>query len=237
VKNVIGALQNRHPGCCDDVPASSHDDGVSRCFVLRIYGQLVAIITFDVAVDVTHLLPRTRHWPEATAVCQRHNAHVTISLIGPHTDSLKDIQIVTAVAGAVAVSHSEAVLAGIWDTTVLNSAQTWVRLAADAFKAYPGLPIDLWVSMHPFADKNSRIVGVVTQGLIRFVNRELELVGAEQTLRLVLEQTHSLATYLIQNGPVLEDGSTFGFSETDRVRVKLCVSNRFPRLHVISMSM
>ncbi len=67
-----------------------------------------------------------------------------------------------------------------------------------------------------------------------FVGRELELIGPRGRLKLLVERAHGLATYLIQNGPVLRDGSTFGVSETDQIAVRLCESERFKGLAVIS---
>ncbi len=143
-------------------------------------------------------------------------------------------RVVTAVAGVLMTNHPDPILAGLWAPVVLNNPATWKRLAPNAFAPYPNLPVGLWGSQHPFNDEKSGGIGVVTQGLARFVGRELELIAATIDLKALLDRAFGLTVYLIQNGPVLKDGSTFGVSETERIAVRLCQSERFTGLHVIS---
>jgi hypothetical protein len=80
-------------------------------------------------------------------------------------------------------------------------------------------------------------VGVVTQGLAPFVDRELEFTAPAPQLRALLDRAFGLSTYLIQNGPVLKDGSSFGVSETERISVRFVESKAFPGLPVIAGSL
>jgi hypothetical protein len=50
-------------------------------------------------------------------------------------------------------------------------------------------------------------------------------------------RAHGAVTYLVQNGPALKDGSTFGVSETERIAVRLRKSERFKGLAVIAGSL
>ncbi|MFT8560741.1 MAG: hypothetical protein ABF719_12995, partial [Acetobacter sp.] len=43
--------------------------------------------------------------------------------------------------------------------------------------------------------------------------------------------------HLLQNGPVLKEGSTFGVSESDRIEVHLQNSTRFDNLPVIAATL
>jgi hypothetical protein len=70
--------------------------------------------------------------------------------------------------------------------------------------------------------------------LSRFVERELELLCTNSDLRFFFDRAEGLAKYLIQNGAVITDGSTFGVSEAERFTVCLCESSRFRGLAVIS---
>ncbi|MEJ1975569.1 MAG: hypothetical protein WDN49_05250 [Acetobacteraceae bacterium] len=54
------------------------------------------------------------------------------------------------------------------------------------FKLHPNLPINLWVSMHPFNDERTGSPEVVTQGTQPFVGRELELAGPKVGLKPLL---------------------------------------------------
>ena len=180
---------------------------------------------------------RNLHWPTALDVCAHHRAHLIFSVMGEQSDGLRGIRVLTAIAGAFAALYPDQVLAGLWGSKVLNSREAWVKVSATSFAAYPNLPISLWVSQHPFSDETTGGLGVLTQGLARFVGRELEFVAPGSDLKLLLDRAFGMTAYLVQHGPVLKDGSTFGISETERVAVTLRVSSRFSGLPVIAATL
>jgi hypothetical protein len=233
---LIETLRTLYPADCGDAVAPGDGDQPARTALLGVGGQMVALLSVDASLPEgwRQIAERSIHWPDAVKVASTHQAHLIISVMGRDQDPLARARLITAVAGAFVAAYPERVLAGLWGTKVINSAETWARRSPDAFKPYPHLPTSLWVSQHPFRDKETGGAGILTQGLSRFVGRELELTAPASDLKLLLDRAFGLTTYLIQNGPVLKDGSTFGISETEQIAVRLVESARFGGLPVIS---
>lgn len=204
-------------------------------------GVIVAIMTIDQPIpgDFQGLgAPgRTPHWPQTAEVCASHRGHVILSLMGQPPDFLNGVRALTAVAGAVAALYPDLVVGGFFKGRVVNSGEVWAQQSAASFAPYPNLPVSLWVSQLPFKDEKTGGLGVVTTGLTLFVGRELELTASGRDLRTLLDRAFGLTTYLVQNGPVLKDGSTFGVSDTERIAVCLRISSRFEGLPVIEAAL
>jgi hypothetical protein len=90
--------------------------------------------------------------------------------------------------------------------------------------------------MHPFKDQATAAPALVTIGLAHFVGRELELINPAHDMDTLLQRAHGLATYLIQHGPVIQDGHTFGVSATERITAQHRLSQRLPGIPVIAGS-
>jgi hypothetical protein len=233
---LIETLRTLYPADCKDAVAAGDVDQPVRTTMLGVGGQIVALLSVDAPLPEgwRQIAGQSIHWPDAVAVCSTHQAHLIVSVMGGDQDPLARARLITAVAGAFAAAYPGRVLAGLWGANVMNSAETWVRRSADAFKPYPHFPTSLWVSQHLFRDKETGAAGLLTKGLSRFVGRELELIAPASDLKLLLDRAFGLTTYLIQNGPVLKDGNTFGVSETEQIAVRLVESARFDGLPVIS---
>jgi hypothetical protein len=157
--------------------------------------------------------------------------------MGEQSDFLRGVRVLTAIAGTIAVLYPDQVLAGFWGANILNAGKIWADLSVASFAIYPNLPISLWVTQLPFSDEKSGGLGVLTQGLSRFIGRELELTAPGRDLKRLLDRAFGLTTYLVQIGPILKDGSTFGISETERFAVSLQISARFAGLPVIAATL
>jgi hypothetical protein len=62
---------------------------------------------------------------------------------------------------------------------------------------------------------------LVTQGLEPFVGREIQHPPNGDGPAELYNRVLGLATYLIQNGPVIAEGDTIGASQAERIRVRL----------------
>jgi len=180
---------------------------------------------------------RNLFFPNAQEICATHRAHLTLGVMSEETDLKRRTRVLTAVAGTIAFLYPDQVLAGIWESKVLNSGKFWADSSADSFSPYPRFPVSLWISLHPFSDEQTGGIGALSQGLARFVGRELELLGHGLDVRVVLQRADGLVTYLVENGPVLKDESTFGISEKERISVAFRTSTRFGGLPVIAATL
>src|SRR5262249_37873935 len=65
-------------------------------------------------------------------------------------------------------------------------------------------------------------------GLSAFVGREIEYETDRADRSDIVFTVGGLATYLIEHGPVVRDGNTFGASETERLTARHVESRRHP---------
>lgn len=232
-------LRRRYPVLQSVVPLPAGDKARPNSTIIGVDGSIVAALAVNAPVPDgwRELAQRSIQWPGAVEICAQHHAHVVVAFMGQPKSLLAAARVITAVAGAIAALNPVTVVAGLWGARVLNSVEVWVSLSAGAFTPYPNLPTSLWVSQHLFQDEVTDGVGVLTQGLTRFVGRELELIAPKSDLRGLLDHAFCLTTYLLQNGPVLKEGSTFGVSESDRIEVHLQNSTRFDNLPVIAATL
>ncbi|MGQ0683360.1 DUF4261 domain-containing protein [Bradyrhizobium sp.] len=179
-------------------------------------------------------LRASAQWPEAASVFSKHGAHLVVTTVAEPSDRLKAARCLAALVGAliVAVPGCRGVL---WESLVAHSAQAWAEASQDAFAPYPTFPYPLWVSLHAFQDAGG--IGVITFGLSSFVGREIELEPRDTDAAVALQRVAGLAVYLMQHGPVLKDGETFGATAAERIRVRHVESKRvsgLPVLHAVA---
>ncbi|MDH2312135.1 DUF4261 domain-containing protein [Methylobacterium brachiatum] len=205
--------------------------------LLKCSGRLVAVMSIEAPLPIDeHLIARASIlWPGAGAAFRESTAHLIVTIMGQQEHLLPAARMTTAIVDGL-LSLAPDSLGVVWDAEVAQPPQFWAEMGKDAFAPYPRFPVPLWVGIHPFRDARTGGVGIVTQGLRKFVDRELELISAAGDLKLLMARTEMLAAYLIERGPVLTDGSTFGISEAERIPVRLCPSERFAGLPVISGS-
>jgi Domain of unknown function (DUF4261) len=229
------SLAARHQ---DQALAIAPDNGSSsNTIVLNLSGEVVTLTQVDRPLpDGWQPIARrsVTHWPEAQTVFARHRAHIAVGVIGESNDRLHVARVITGVVGALVVAYPSC--SGVlWDLTVANSAPIVAELSALAFAPVADLPSALWISMHPFHDPGSPLVGAVTMGLSKFVGREVEFEGPASQLKSVLMTARELVTYLLANGVNVRDGDTIGRSANERIPVRFKASDRFNGLPVIAV--
>ena len=234
---IVEALIARHQGLRVANHAGDDGRGVQPA-ILHVDGVMVVVM------HVAAPLPdgwqsvaqrSTMHWPEAEAVLGRHREHFRISPMGDEGSRLHAARVITAVIGALIVTH-EACSGVLWDLTVANSSRVAEEIARSSFAPFPDMPSSLWVSLHPSRDSDSRIV-VLTMGLQNFIGREIELDAPPAQLKSALITAHGLVAYLVQDGVNVRDGDTLGASQDERIPVRLRQSRRFQGLPVLAASL
>jgi hypothetical protein len=82
------------------------------------------------------------------------------------------------------------------------------------------LPVFTWVAFWPIRLDDGR-PGLVTHGLAHFDQNEMIIVGGtDAKLGTLFELAVDAAHYVLVNGPILEDGHTFGRTETEKLPVR-----------------
>ncbi len=200
--------------------------------IMTVAGIMIAILNMPTRLPDGWQIPTRRaeaHWREASAVCDRHCAHLTISAIGEQADRLKVAQVITAVVGAVAAIYPS-VSAVFWDSSVVNSGAVFAQRSRSAFAAFPNYPVMLWISFHPFKDADA--IGVMTMGLTPFVGREIEFETRKAEIVPLVNKVQGFIVYLLQRGKTINDGEMIGISKDEHITVQHFTSRRFGGLPV-----
>jgi len=233
--SVIAALHTRHAGVSSEVmTGSAGAKPAGSAVTLRCDGEVILVMTMPMPLPKQewHLpsLRASASWPEAPSVFAGHGAHLVVSTLTESADRLHSARRIAAVVGAL-ITVIPGCRAVLWESLVAHAPETWKAMSNDAFAPYPVFPYPLWVSLHPFQDGGK--VGVISFGLSSFVGRELELEPQTLAPEEAASKAAGLAVYLLQHGPALKDGDTFGATAAERIRVRHVQSKRVPGLAVL----
>ena len=156
-------------------------------------------------------------WPNGRDQAATHRSHVVVTNIG------SDDQ--TSVQSALAVSRLALVALKLFDgigvywgnASVCNSREVFEAFCEDISEEH--LPVPVWLRFQPVRASDDEI-GLYTLGMKQFGLMEIEVDRCRMNLQEVFEFVSNLAHYLIQSGPVIEDGNTVGGSEDERILVR-----------------
>jgi hypothetical protein len=154
-------------------------------------------------------------FPNAAAALREHREHLILTVSGPEKplEGLRTLTMATAAvlkvcpdAPGVFWTHAEHV---VGRDEFLKFTET---LRADIW------PILIWVSyrvgQHPTGGSSGYTCGLASLG-----HRELEARNTPEDGVELRKRLHSLAEYLVENGPVINDQDTIGESATEQIRV------------------
>jgi Domain of unknown function (DUF4261) len=191
---------------------------------ILISGEIaIAIFAFDMPQSTDDLEPAYKLnfiWPEARDVISTHDGHIMLAVMGDVSgfDEMTAASRLLAVATLALAKITDA-LAVYWDTSIaLMRNDSIAGLIARLKESLP--PLDLWVTYSPWVDPKTNEIGLFSFGLKGFVGYEIEMAPRKESLGEVLQRAIALTGYLLEKGPVLRDGNTIGYSETEKLRVK-----------------
>jgi Domain of unknown function (DUF4261) len=235
---LAAALRTRHPELATEIdsggPADARQSSAGAS-VLRFGDQLIAVMSMPTSIphDSGLWSRAATAWPEGKAVAARHRGHLIVSVVGQNQKLLPTARLMTAVIGAL-IAITPGCCAVVWNGKVARPADLWLHLSAQSYAPFPDYPFTLWIDVLPF--RSARGVGAVTMGLTAFVGREIEFETSSLPLAAIIEKVTGLAVYVIQHGPVLKDGDTFGGDAHERITVRHKNSDRFNGMPVFLCS-
>jgi hypothetical protein len=236
---IVASLRQRHPE--HDWAMPPERQGEHGCSALFMSGQIVGIMSIPTRGPDDgwrEVAKASSSWPEALKVCEQHQAIALIVATGQPGDLMTPARIATAVAGALVASHPGAALGGHWKNAyVLNKAEAWDRLAQHAFEPAPDIPASLWVSRFLIRQAPSGGSVVLTRGLDKFIDREVEVIGSSDQTAAMMKRAKSLTQYLLQHGMVVNDGDTVDLSETEHLLVRVGTARDMEDLPVVSVTL
>lgn len=156
------------------------------------------------------------HWPEATERLKAHLGHVIVAVLAPGMDRIEATLLLTRVVAAVAATTDSS---GVYwgEGPVVNAPDDFVEEAKRTSRER--LPLYLWLAFHLVRNPDGTFT-LCTSGMRAFGFMELELVASRSKPATLVDRAFNFAHYLLDHGPVLEDGHTIGLSAQERFRVR-----------------
>lgn len=199
--------------------------------LIRCGNELVAVMSMPAPIpDDPGLWSRASTiWPQAKAVAARHRGHLIVSVLGQNQQVLPTARLTTAVIGALIATMPQC-CGVVWNGKVARPADLWLDMSSRSFAPYPDYPVSLWIDILPFRSEAG--IGAVTMGLSAFSEREIQFETRKLPLPTLISKVDGLAVYLVEHGPVVKNGDTFGGSARERFTVRHKSSDQFGGLPV-----
>jgi hypothetical protein len=156
------------------------------------------------------------HWPQATKRMKAHAAQLTVSA-SSHTLDATDLMLELTRVIAAAALCTPAVGVYWRGATQVHDIKSFISEAVNASRAQ--LPLYLWLRFG-LAREDDETTSLYTTGLAELELMEVELPHSTLDPQTLVDRAFNVAHYLLERGPVLEDGHTIGISETDKLEVK-----------------
>ncbi|MEW4563055.1 DUF4261 domain-containing protein [Bremerella sp. JC770] len=154
-------------------------------------------------------------WPDAVEKLQDHRTHLIVTAVGDAAP-LEQAQLLTMVTASLVSACGQP--AGVmWgDAGLMVSPDVFREIALEAL---PGeLPLCIWVAVFLGKNEDGTTVGF-TRGLQSLDLMDFVTEDATDEPADLCERFYGLADYLLENGPVIEDGHTIGDNAQEKIRI------------------
>ncbi|MBR0780458.1 DUF4261 domain-containing protein [Bradyrhizobium iriomotense] len=229
------AVRARHPELPMEVDGGGEGGMRRGSPLLRCGNELVAVMSMPGPIpDDAGLWSRAATtWPQGKVVAARHRGHLIVSVLGQNQQPLPATRLTTAVIGALIATMPQC-CGVVWNGKVARSADLWLDMSIRSFAPFPDYPSSLWIDILPFRSEAG--IGAVTMGLSAFAEREIQFETHKLALSTLMDKVDGLVVYLVEHGPVVKDGDTFGRDERERFTVRYKDSDQFGGLPVFFCS-
>ncbi len=153
-------------------------------------------------------------WPEARTSLENHTAHLICSVAGVIEKKVAAFHLTKLVAAVVEVTQAAGVYWGA--ATMVHSPEMFVEQAAEMTTEY--LPLHLWIHFGVAAAAGK--VSLRTKGMSALGFMDIEIIDSEHSIEDTVDFAFNTAHYLLDYGPILAGGHTFGMSPDQKVLVR-----------------
>jgi len=155
-------------------------------------------------------------WKDAAEITASHKAHVIIAILGSDDDTVKKGNIFVKVVCAVMKQESAV---AFYNEGAVFPPKMYLDFAEMLKDGHVPVLNLVWFGLYG----NGRIAGVYTYGMRRMGREEMEVyVPADKAdLNELREFMLTIVSYVLETGAVLKDGETLGFSEKQKLPIKL----------------
>jgi hypothetical protein len=195
-------------------------------------GLMVVPMPFPIPLpDIDSAVARSWMWPQAKEAMKHQAAHVLVTALGGPSPR-EAAMAATRMAAAVCRAGDPAGVYWGNGGHVIDPSY-FIDLATDD----EAPPVPLWVGLVVSSQGDRGPYSLSSCGMPSLGHMELEILDSTISPTDLVDQAYSIIAYLVENGPVLEHGHTFGPDHDTKHRVEHTKSvfrkgERVLRLHV-----
>lgn len=156
------------------------------------------------------------YWKDSCAFVKKHKSHIILHLHAPSLSAVERAQWLTQIAAVLMRRPQAGESASLWGEA-LSSQATFLK-AADSLPTMPR-PTYIWVSFN-FEQGDDDSLTLTTSGMEQFGLMQIEINSHTKKLSELWALAGNVASYLMDQGPVLKDGDTLGYSATEQIKVR-----------------
>ncbi len=154
-------------------------------------------------------------WPEARTALADHDSHLIVTVSGEEADELQRACLLSQVIAALATDDS--VVGVFWtDAALVVSPEVFRDFAVQMLP--DSMPLYVWIDFRVGRNEDGTSAGFTT-GLSPLGHMELETLRSPDQPGDLRERLFTFAAYLLENGPVLDDGDTIGGDQQEQIRI------------------
>lgn len=150
---------------------------------------------------------------KSIAAAQNHQAHLLVAILGKGSPMRAGELFVKIASTCLKASNA----LGIYSCGTVWPSEDYIRLAMIMKDGEFPLTNLVFVGLY----QNEKGVSSWTNGLHAFGKEELEVIDSSQSPSEVYELVFNISSYILQQGAVLRDGETLGYSADQKLPIKL----------------
>lgn len=155
-------------------------------------------------------------WPEAVSVAQTHKAHLLVAVL-PQEQSLTQAGILMVRLGSCCLKQKNATAVNTLGSVL---APDFYIDFAEGYLNNDLFPIMNLVFFGLYSRDKGKTVCAYTYGMHCFCKDEIEILDSPHPAQEVMELLTGIASYVIEEDVLLQNGETIGFSEEQKLPIK-----------------
>ncbi len=155
-------------------------------------------------------------WKNATEEVKAHKIHAIVTVMAD-LNSIEMSTLLTKVTTSLMESTSAAIGVYWGSATLVIPKEIFTEFATEVLPLGP--PLHIWVDFRVGPDEDGETSSGFTAGMKALGLMELEAEQSPEPPGELRERLYGLADYLVENGPVINDGDTIGEDANEKIRV------------------
>lgn len=201
-----------------EVPTPSDVEEKDGTLMFQVGNDLVIYATMPAPIpwsDLEGPCSTSIMWPDAEKDLKQHKFHVIVT-VNSESEPVEVMTLLTQATAAL-MATSESSQGVLWgNAMLLVRKDVFIDFATDVMPEE--LPLHIWIDFRVGQD-GPRSSGGFTTGMTALGHMEFEAKQTPEPPSELRDRFMGLAGYVLENGPVINDGDTIGQDVNERIRV------------------